>query len=332
MRLHIVQPSETLEIIAERYGLTVEALREANGLKGDAIEPGVKLTLPEPNTPQSDNRGVKQASKTSFRLMPPTFHRPNWFGDAAPAIESGASAEPVQGEALPVGERPAGGGTVKTPAVSGKNGVEEASPATGETDAAKAEGKAKQAVSKTPPSVFPGEWTAYTYPPAPPVLDPLFGMPPLPIAPMRRAAVPPPAPSPLPPSDRPMRFLNDRPPALPTGSPMMPPPPAGAPWPWRTNAPCAPYPPYLLPVVPVAYPLPGVPMPPFPWIFGPPQAAPAPAAPAAKRTDRRAKAVDPEGLRKPAAHAYANAPTGFNVETWVDSGEPDDGTDVEDAK
>jgi len=47
-REHIVQPGETLSVIAAAYGVKVNAIVEANNLKNaDSIRPGQKLFIPE---------------------------------------------------------------------------------------------------------------------------------------------------------------------------------------------------------------------------------------------------------------------------------------------
>jgi LysM repeat protein len=51
--VHVVQPGEYLEIIAERYGVTVRAIKEANGLTSDVIYPGQELVIPVPAAPAS---------------------------------------------------------------------------------------------------------------------------------------------------------------------------------------------------------------------------------------------------------------------------------------
>ncbi len=44
-QVHVVQPGETLFAIARRYGTTVDALRQRNGLRGDALAVGQRLTV-----------------------------------------------------------------------------------------------------------------------------------------------------------------------------------------------------------------------------------------------------------------------------------------------
>lgn len=43
---HLVRPGESLYIIARRYGVSVEALKAANGLSGNYIEAGQRLVIP----------------------------------------------------------------------------------------------------------------------------------------------------------------------------------------------------------------------------------------------------------------------------------------------
>ena len=49
---HIVQPGEYLELIAQRYGVTVRAIMEANAMTTDVIYPGQRLIIPVPATPE----------------------------------------------------------------------------------------------------------------------------------------------------------------------------------------------------------------------------------------------------------------------------------------
>lgn len=43
---HVVEPGDTLGVIARRYQVSVNRLREANGLNGDVIHPGAVLVIP----------------------------------------------------------------------------------------------------------------------------------------------------------------------------------------------------------------------------------------------------------------------------------------------
>jgi LysM repeat protein len=46
-RVHVVQPGDTLSVIAEMYGVGVTAVADANGLENvDAIKPGQELVIP----------------------------------------------------------------------------------------------------------------------------------------------------------------------------------------------------------------------------------------------------------------------------------------------
>lgn len=44
-KIHTVQPGDTLWFISKKYGVTVEQLKKANGLKSNALKPGQKLKL-----------------------------------------------------------------------------------------------------------------------------------------------------------------------------------------------------------------------------------------------------------------------------------------------
>jgi N-acetylmuramoyl-L-alanine amidase len=46
VRIHVVQPGETLSAIARRYDVDVEVLRFANDLAGDVLPPGARLQIP----------------------------------------------------------------------------------------------------------------------------------------------------------------------------------------------------------------------------------------------------------------------------------------------
>ena len=47
---HVVKKGETLSIIAKKYGTTITAIKNANGLKKDNIQIGQKLTIPAKST------------------------------------------------------------------------------------------------------------------------------------------------------------------------------------------------------------------------------------------------------------------------------------------
>ncbi|MBS3052256.1 MAG: LysM peptidoglycan-binding domain-containing protein, partial [Candidatus Aenigmarchaeota archaeon] len=48
--IHTVQTGETLSDIAQKYGVTVDAIKQANGLIDDTIDPGQKLVIPSGST------------------------------------------------------------------------------------------------------------------------------------------------------------------------------------------------------------------------------------------------------------------------------------------
>lgn len=50
-RSHIVQPGDTIQVLARRFGLTPEALMEANGLRRPRIRPGDSLRIPRAEPP-----------------------------------------------------------------------------------------------------------------------------------------------------------------------------------------------------------------------------------------------------------------------------------------
>lgn len=45
-RIHVVQSGDTLYSISRRYGTTVDAIKQRNGLTDNLIRPGQKLTIP----------------------------------------------------------------------------------------------------------------------------------------------------------------------------------------------------------------------------------------------------------------------------------------------
>ncbi|HLV44619.1 MAG TPA: LysM peptidoglycan-binding domain-containing protein, partial [Aggregatilineales bacterium] len=49
--VHVVQPGENLFRIALRYGTTVQAIQQANGLTGTLIYVGQRLTIPGTSAP-----------------------------------------------------------------------------------------------------------------------------------------------------------------------------------------------------------------------------------------------------------------------------------------
>lgn len=55
-KTYTVKKGDTLTSIASRNGVTIDALREANGIKNDNIRAGQKLTIPTKSTPVSKNK------------------------------------------------------------------------------------------------------------------------------------------------------------------------------------------------------------------------------------------------------------------------------------
>lgn len=59
---HTVKKGETLSVIAKKYGVTVAALKEANGLKNDNIRMGQKLKVPSKASTSSAKKGTAKKS------------------------------------------------------------------------------------------------------------------------------------------------------------------------------------------------------------------------------------------------------------------------------
>lgn len=53
--VHVVQPGETLFRIALNYGVSMDAIRAANGFRGDTIYAGQTLIIPDGSTPPDNN-------------------------------------------------------------------------------------------------------------------------------------------------------------------------------------------------------------------------------------------------------------------------------------
>jgi LysM repeat protein len=53
---HTVKSGETLTKIASQYGVTVDEIRNANGIKNDNIQAGATLTIPSKKTSTSSSR------------------------------------------------------------------------------------------------------------------------------------------------------------------------------------------------------------------------------------------------------------------------------------
>ena len=66
---HLVKKGETLSVIAKKYGTTVNAIKNANGLKNDNIRAGQKLTIPAKSsgTAKKSTTGNKTTAKKKRR-------------------------------------------------------------------------------------------------------------------------------------------------------------------------------------------------------------------------------------------------------------------------
>lgn len=60
---HTVKKGDNLGRIASRYGVTIDAIRQANGLKGDNIQIGQKLTIPAKGSTPSKSKSKKRSSR-----------------------------------------------------------------------------------------------------------------------------------------------------------------------------------------------------------------------------------------------------------------------------
>lgn len=88
---YTVQPGDTLWFISQRYGVTVEDLRQANNIWTDWIYPGDVLTIPDrasqssPATPALASRGTARPSSREVQLL-------------AQMIQAEAQGEPYEGK------------------------------------------------------------------------------------------------------------------------------------------------------------------------------------------------------------------------------------------
>lgn len=60
---HTVKKGDNLGRIASRYSVTVDAIRQANGIKGDNIQIGQKLTIPAKGSTSSKSKSKKRSSR-----------------------------------------------------------------------------------------------------------------------------------------------------------------------------------------------------------------------------------------------------------------------------
>jgi len=81
VKIHIVQPGETIESVAERYGISVEKLLQANGLnESDTLEEGMKVRIPTGRVPVAQQKPVAEPAaeppKQMSELPKPKPQRP----------------------------------------------------------------------------------------------------------------------------------------------------------------------------------------------------------------------------------------------------------------
>ena len=90
-----VQPGETLYSIGRRHGVSVAAIKDANGLSSDAVRPGQRLVMP----------AGTQDNRAPFGKAPPSSEDRTVVARATPPAGSAGAAQP---ELQPATHRPAG--------------------------------------------------------------------------------------------------------------------------------------------------------------------------------------------------------------------------------
>ena len=60
---HVVKSGESLYVIAERHGITVNELKRANSLSNNKIKPGQKLTIPKKKKSGNTSRSKAKSSR-----------------------------------------------------------------------------------------------------------------------------------------------------------------------------------------------------------------------------------------------------------------------------
>lgn len=66
---HVVRPGQTLSGIASRHGVSAASLRGANGLSGDVIRPGQRLTIPAGRATARSNATASRARAAGTRTI-----------------------------------------------------------------------------------------------------------------------------------------------------------------------------------------------------------------------------------------------------------------------
>lgn len=108
---YTVRPGDTLSVIAARFGTTVEAVREANGLTGDLLRVGDELRIPI----TAENTFLLTATPTRAAPVTPPTPRPSpTAGAAVPAYAPPQLVAPEDGasSALPITLRWSWSGTL----------------------------------------------------------------------------------------------------------------------------------------------------------------------------------------------------------------------------
>lgn len=101
----VVQPGDTLYHLSRRHGVTVAALRQANGLTGNTIQPGQRLALPGGGADQYASAPMAQpqryAPQNNYRQADPPRRAPTTdYRAAAPRGPSGDSYTVRPGDSL----------------------------------------------------------------------------------------------------------------------------------------------------------------------------------------------------------------------------------------
>ena len=60
---HTVKSGESFYLIAKRYGVTIDAIKKANGLTSDKLKPGQKLKIPKKTTTTNTRSTAKTTKK-----------------------------------------------------------------------------------------------------------------------------------------------------------------------------------------------------------------------------------------------------------------------------
>ena len=72
---YTVKPGDTLYGISKSFGVSLGALKKANGLEGNSIHPKQVLTLPSPNEKKADEASRSPSDSSSKTLSAETVRR-----------------------------------------------------------------------------------------------------------------------------------------------------------------------------------------------------------------------------------------------------------------